>query len=376
MAKVRLTLVTQPFNCFRAVHVLQGETSAGEQPQMTLLRTCLCIGFYHAERRIGAISHITGFTRERGHYPAGALDEMERRLERLGVGLGECTCFVAGGSDKNAGLYQEAQAELTRRGLAYERLDTLGRCHRKLLFDPATGDVTIYRKEVGAGADVLQGESAEEGIKQLFHNPLRRVSTGATVFFRNQRLLSLIRDRFVPEILSQGSRMHVWCAGCSIGMEAYSVAIVILDALRARGVTADLRVLGTDISEEALETARRGEYPVSAKSRAEHVRLFDTYTESVDNCVVRVGPLLRQVVLFKQHDIRVGSRRHLFELVVCDHVLQYFSDAIQREFLDAMTRSIGPGGFLYASTPSHAIAESITQSYPFEAVSRHFYRRK
>ena len=90
---------------------------------------------------------------------------------------------------------------------------------------------------------------------------------------------------------------------------------------------------------------------------------------------VRLGPTLRAVVLFKERDITVGSRGHRFEVVICDHVLQYYAEADQIAFLDRMTRAVQPGGFLYVSTPSIVIVELIPQKYGFQALARHFYRR-
>lgn len=208
-----------------------------------------------------------------------------------------------------------------------------------------------------------------------FNDPGRRLVTGASLLFRNADMLDQVRYAAAPALMARGPRLHVWCAGCSTGMEAYSLAMVILDALGSKRKTTALRILGTDISQEALDTAAAGRYPVSENSIRAYKALVERYTERVDQHQIAMGPELRGVVVFKQRDIRVGSRRHVFELVVCDHVLQYFEKEVQREFLDSLARAVTPGGFLYVSSPNRDVLDALGTRYGFEQRARSFYRR-
>ena len=88
-----------------------------------------------------------------------------------------------------------------------------------------------------------------------------------------------------------------------------------------------------------------------------------------------MGPELRSRVSFSQRDIRQGSRGHLFEWVVCDHVQQYFTPEAQFELFEGLCTGVRPGGFLYVSSPSSRIQETLLAGGKYERLARNFFRR-
>ncbi len=367
MSPVRLKSTREQFHRFQSRRVQQGEVVAGRTPMATILGSCVCVGFHHAGKGVGALSHITGSgSRAGAHRPADALDALETALLEEGVDARECECFVIGGCDGQRHVYEHTIRALLQRGLRFTELDVLGTCHRKLVFDPASGEATLYK-----AASLHQPREDEHA---RFQDPKRRVTTGATTFFRNTALLESLRGEILPALLGEKNRLHVWCAGCSVGMEVYSIAMVVLDWLEAKGTQADFKILGTDISGEALATARAGVYPVAAQRRDRNAALLERYTETLPNRQVRVKPEVRGTTVFKQRDIGLGSRRHRFEVVVCDHVLQYFPETEQYRLVGAITKALAPGGYLYVSTPSPAVVEAIPKRFGLEKRAHHTYR--
>jgi chemotaxis protein methyltransferase CheR len=267
--------------------------------------------------------------------------------------------------------------ELHALGIGYKELDILGRFHRKILYDPATGTVTLYKKsdeELSAEAKKI---FSSNGTHNFFRDPKKRLIVGASLFFRNELLLEHIQKTVLPGILKKDRRLHIWCAGCSIGMEAYSVAMIILYWLSShRKTNVDFKILGTDISIEALEKASKGEYSVNEKVVQLYLRLFSKYTERIDIHNLLMGPQLKEVITFKQRDITTGSRRHRFDLVICDHVLQYFSPKIQLKMLHSLATAVRPGAFLYVSSPSSSIiAEELAEKLDFTCLASKFYQK-
>ena len=146
MGSVRLKIVHRDFRKFKWTRIQQSEVSAGPEKQYTVLKSCVCVGFHHEARRLGAISHITGFSSEGGHSARGALRAIQRKLARFDVDLRKCECFVIGGTERARHVYDQVVAELRAREISYQELDVLGRVHRKIPYDPATGIVALYRK--------------------------------------------------------------------------------------------------------------------------------------------------------------------------------------------------------------------------------------
>ena len=87
MGSVRLKIVHRDFRKFKVTRIQQSEVSAGPDKQYTVLKSCVYVGFHHATKHLGAISHITGFSSEGGHSARGALRAIQRKLARFGVDL-------------------------------------------------------------------------------------------------------------------------------------------------------------------------------------------------------------------------------------------------------------------------------------------------
>lgn len=371
MRPLAFRIVNAPFQHLTARRIEQGAVCVGSMPQQVLLRSCICVGFYFPTERVGATSHVTGFGPHGAHDPKGALDLMERALAQEGLQLRDGYCFLVGGADIARQVYDRTIEELGRRGIRYESLDVLGRNHRKALLEPAAGRLTLFKK--AADADIHPPGTDPASVR--FHDRRARITTGATTFFRNKALLEHLRNTVLPARARSGERFTVWCAGCSLGLEVYSVAMTALDWVERSGLSVAVKVLGSDIAEDALTDARVGEYPIGNVQYEAFRPLLERYTERLSGGLVRMGTQLRRATVFKQRDIREGSRRHRFDLVICDHVLLYFSEQEQAPFIERLAEAVAPGGFLYLSTPSHVAAGALTRRFGFKQRDRAFYVR-
>jgi chemotaxis protein methyltransferase CheR len=107
----------------------------------------------------------------------------------------------------------------------------------------------------------------EEGaLDEELPHLIDMMTTNKTDFFREPNHFDILVSRIVPEILSSvpqgtGSHIKVWSAASSIGAEAFTIAMVLDQALRGRGRNS-YSVLGTDICTDVLRQAARAIYPV------------------------------------------------------------------------------------------------------------------
>jgi two-component system CheB/CheR fusion protein len=56
-------------------------------------------------------------------------------------------------------------------------------------------------------------------------------------------------------------RHRIWSAGCAVGEEPYSMAILLADKLGDSVTDYEIRIYATDIDEKALNEARKGIFP-------------------------------------------------------------------------------------------------------------------
>src|SRR3954447_17889614 len=95
-------------------------------------------------------------------------------------------------------------------------------------------------------------------------------------FFRDPEVFDRIATTLVPELL--GSKppdepLRAWCAGCTTGEEAYSLAMVLVEELEARGVSRPIQVFATDSDGEAIAHARRGVFDADIAAAVDGERL-------------------------------------------------------------------------------------------------------
>jgi chemotaxis methyl-accepting protein methylase/chemotaxis receptor (MCP) glutamine deamidase CheD len=375
MGRLKFTIVSVGIKHYDGTRINQGETSAGPETQSTILRSCVCVGFYHPTRKIGAISHVTGFSNIGDHDPVNAIQSLRKRMHKFDLDLKDCECFVVGGSDRARHVYDSTVKALKEASIAFEPLDVLGTVHRKILLDPQKGELFLYKKDEKDLLNKAHQSFSADPDGKCFHDPMRRVLTGASLFFRNRPMLKCFEQRVLPEIVENFNRLHIWCAGCSTGMEVYSIAMVADDWISKHKTNFPLTVLGSDISDQAIKTALEGIYPVTLRCVAGYEKVFLKYAQAdeVGRRVI-VGPEMRRIATFRQRDIRTGSRLHKFELIVCDHVFQYFEPKEQCELVVPLVRAMQPKGYLYLSSPWQGMQSFLTDEFGLEKIDRGFYR--
>src|SRR3954453_12734161 len=87
-----------------------------------------------------------------------------------------------------------------------------------------------------------------------------------TSFFRDAPAWRFVADRVIPSVLAARTSgdIRVWSAGAASGEEAYTAAMLLIDAMGEEDFRRRVKIYATDIDEKALEQARHGVYPMQA----------------------------------------------------------------------------------------------------------------
>lgn len=202
---------------------------------------------------------------------------------------------------------------------------------------------------------------ADESGEELVHL-LDAISTNVTNFFREGLHFEFLTDVFT-EWLSQGQRrFRFWSAACSTGQEPYTLAMVLLEAMRKAGVEdarADTRILATDISTQVLAHSMNGCY---AEEKMEHVpralraRYFDR--EKHGGAVQYTArTVMKKMILFRRLNLSRPPfpMRGPMDAIFCRNVMIYFDNKVRRNLLGEMFRLLRPDGYLMVGH-----AESLT----------------
>ncbi len=182
-----------------------------------------------------------------------------------------------------------------------------------------------------------------------------------TEFFRDTKVMDHLRRRVVPELLAHAGvarELRVWCAGCATGEEAYTVAMLVADALGDHRQQAEVRIFATDIDAAALAFARRGVYGAGAV-RNVPADLLDRYFVAAGD-EFSVTKELRDMVVFGEHDLGARPPFPRIDLILCRNVLIYFKPELQQRVLRAFAFALRDGGWLVLGSSESASALGTT----------------
>ena len=194
---------------------------------------------------------------------------------------------------------------------------------------------------LGPPGEILRRAAARD--LEIVHALCQAVSVGETYFFRHPEHFRWLASAFLPELQTSGAQsVRVWSAGCATGEEAYSLAACMLDLLPQPGSVA-VEVLGTDLLERNLATARLGEYGTWSR-RPSGPLLHRIFSEGV-NGRVRIDDRVRAVTSFVAHNL-LDPPPGRFDLIFCRNVLVYFSPEAVRTAVGHLARALNPGGAL------------------------------
>jgi two-component system, chemotaxis family, CheB/CheR fusion protein len=169
-----------------------------------------------------------------------------------------------------------------------------------------------------------------------------------TGFFRDPGAWETLRDLVLPELLSaKGPRrpLRVWSAGCATGEEAYTLAIVLAEAMGVDDFTSRVKIYATDLDEDALQQARAGVYTER--------QVADVAEELRRKYFEPAGPKytfrrdLRRQVIFGRNDLTRDAPISRVDLLVARNTLMYFNAETQSNIIRKFHFALTDPGFLF-----------------------------
>ena len=187
-------------------------------------------------------------------------------------------------------------------------------------------------------------ELEPEEFSQLFESMLINV----TGFFRDPLAWQALQEQVIPELLSaKGVKtpVRVWSAGCATGEEAYTLAIVLAEAMGADQFRERVKIYATDLDEDALQQARAGTYEADALADVPE-ELVDTYFEPAGTRRAFRRDLRRQVI-FGRNDLTHDAPISRVDLLAARNTLMYFNAETQASIVRRFHFALSYPGYLF-----------------------------
>jgi chemotaxis protein methyltransferase CheR len=201
------------------------------------------------------------------------------------------------------------------------------------------------------GELVRLAETGQDAV--LEKKIIDRMATHETLFFRDSDPFQLLQYKIIPDLIDRrimpdGTApipINIWSTACSTGQEVYSIAIMLKDILsditRYR-----IRLLGTDISDDALARASYGTYNKFEIERGLTKENIEKYFFRQDN-QWKIRDDIRSMVQFcRQNLLRPLNIPGSFDVIFCRNVAVYFNKPDQEVLFNKLADRLAPDGYL------------------------------
>ncbi|MDU0292076.1 CheR family methyltransferase [Saccharothrix longispora] len=227
----------------------------------------------------------------------------------------------------------------------YKRTSLMRRVHHRM--------AQVGIEHHGEYIDHLQVNSDE--FNALFNTILINV----TSFFRDAEAWDYLRDEVLPALLAErgpDDPIRVWSAGCASGEEAYTLAMLLAEALGPEQFRHRVKIYATDVDDEALAQARQAVYGERELQRVPP-ELVGKYFEA-HNGRFAFRKDLRRAVIFGRNDLVQDAPISRIDLLVCRNTLMYFNQETQAKVLGRFHFALTPRGVLFLGKAEMLLSHS------------------
>lgn len=205
-------------------------------------------------------------------------------------------------------------------------------------------DSWLIRSHLSTWQEYLSLVSKDADEREKFRNYL---TINVTEFFRDPNRWEQVRTEVLPYLIKnaaehpRGNGLKLWSAGCSIGVEAYTMAMIMEESFP----NSKYSILATDLDRGALLKARaRGPYTtddirnLSAVQKKQHITPAAPF---------HVTDKLQKNIQFQEQNLLEDKFENDFDLIVCRNVVIYFTTASKDVLYDKFSKALRPGGVLF-----------------------------
>jgi chemotaxis protein methyltransferase CheR len=239
------------------------------------------------------------------------------------------------------------------------------------------------KRRLAQACDSL-GVNTLSGLQErVLHEPesfstlLQYLTVQVSDMFRDPEFFLALRKHVLP-LLATWPSIKVWCAGCSTGEEAYSLAILLAE----EGLLDRSIIYATDINAQSLRSAATGVYSLERlRGFTENHRRsgasisLSNYYHSASGDAAIMDSALRRKITFSDHSLATDNVFSELHLITCRNVLIYFDHALQERALGLFADSLVRGGFLGLGSKESLRFTAAAGSFSEFAGPERLYRR-
>ena len=226
----------------------------------------------------------------------------------------------------------------------------------------------IRRRMASRGHDTMRGYADELiGDADELQTLCADLLIGVTEFFRDPEAFTELKRSVIPVLVERSSNsrpIRLWCAACSTGEEAYTIAIQLYLEGRSQGKSIEPQIFATDLQSTSIDFAGRGIFTAA--------QLENIPEEALELCFEQIDPdhyqiinRIRRWIVFASHNILSDPPFTRMDMISCRNALIYLENDAQQKALSLFNFGLREGGFLFLG-PSESLAD---QEQDFEVIN-------
>lgn len=238
----------------------------------------------------------------------------------------------------------------------------------------------MLKRRIQRRMGLTGARAADDYLRRLEENAQERRDLAqdflisVTDFFRDPDAYGALREKALPQILEDrepNDTIRVWVPACATGEEAYSIAILLDEAIVKSGRDCGFTVFASDIDRRALEVARIGTYPESIAADVSQTHLR-SYFDKIDSSY-RVKRGLRERVVFASQNVIEDPPYSRLDLISCRNLLMYLDMGTQKQVIATFHFALKRRGLLFLGS-SETVSGQVDLFEPLDKPARLFQR--
>lgn len=252
---------------------------------------------------------------------------------------------------------------------------------KSYLFETRLG---IIAEEHGCNSyQELHLKAKRDASKRIERQIIDAISTNETLFFRDKGPFELLKHKILPELIDlrtprspqMKTNIKIWSAASSTGQELYSVAMTVKELIGHRMDSYNFKLLGTDISDNAVKQASYGKYNKFEIERGlprptlqKHFTLFGDSWKIKDE--------IRAMVNFRKLNLMLPfAGMGKFDIILCRNVAIYFTLQDRKKLFNKLADSLADDGYLIIGS-TESLTGICSRFVPKRHLRAIFYQKK
>ncbi len=200
--------------------------------------------------------------------------------------------------------------------------------------------------------------------KNLYNEFINYLTINVSEFYRNPEQWEVLKDQILPMLLKRSSKLKIWSTACSTGDEPYTLVMVLNQHIPLSSI----KILATDINDEALRKAKAGNYSEKSLEKLPEAYIAKYFTK--DGNIYTIKDEVKKCVEFSKINLLKDNYPSECDLVVCRNVLIYFTEEAKAEMYVKFNKALKDKSVLFIGSTEQII---MSGRYKLTPIKTFFY---